>query len=571
MPSAHHRHHQLPVPWPVELAEVDGLPEPERELSALDRNGLREPEQGRLGVRMGVAFLVLVVLLVARYGALQGVEDVGLHVGVGVLVQRDRAGGVSAVDGAEAGLDVARGHHRANALGDVDHLLLLGGGQLDGRGVQHQSPPRYSPICHSPARSCTSFRSRGTVNSGTPRSMSRRRSTSRRSRSARMACSVSVSQSRSDSRFSSLICASCSASSSAARLSGPPCRRGSRCTRLTTTAAVRIPSFSRARWKKSASCVARGFGLVTRTKPVCGEESSAFTLAARSLNPSYMPSNAIMNAARSRRKSLPVKRASVRSTRPEGAASRRSPSLPALSIGPSMMRMALLSRTSRTRSGACRKSRALLVGGVSSTTTSNRPLEYSSSTFSMAMYSRLPAMAVESVWYSLLSRMACACSALRALRRTSSSQLRFRLSIIAHISPRAVSFASAKWVASIRVSAFPRAFSPRLFARRRAGSMVRTSARLPSMAAPSARAAAVVVLPTPPEPTQQTILRPSSGLTARPRSRATPFRSRGRRNCARRGRGPSPGFGERYRAGRLRNACRARRGTRDCRPPPRPR
>src|SRR6266436_4587644 len=240
---------------PAREARCAGAPAPPR----------ASPQHRRLRVRVRIAFLVLVVLLVARHRSFQRVEDVRLHVRVGVLVDRDRAGGVSAEDGAEAGLHVAGDHDRAHPLGDVDHLLLLGGGQLNVRGVEHHSSPRYSTICHRVARSCTSFRKRGTVNNGTPRRVSRSRSTSRRSRSARMAWSV--------------------------------------------------------------------------------------------------------------RKLFPVKRASVLSTRLEGPARSRKPTFPALSTGPSTRRMALLSSTSRMRLGARRKSSALLVGGVSSTITSKRPLE----------------------------------------------------------------------------------------------------------------------------------------------------------------------------------------------------
>src|ERR1700682_3110110 len=376
--SPHHRHGELPVPRPVELAEIDRLPGAERELPSLHRDRLREPHHDGLGVRVRVALLVLVVFLVARHGPLERVEDVGLHVGVGVLVEGDGPGRVPAEDRAEPALRVARRHDGAHALGDVDHLLLLAGGQLDGLRVEHQSAPvrlRCWSICHSPARSCTSLRNRGTVKSGTPASVRERRSTSRRSRSASVDCSIKAVQSRSESGGvpPSLICARCRASRNAATLSGPPWRRGSRCTRLTTTAAVAMRSSARARWKKSASWMVKGVGLVPRTKEDCGGQSKFFTRDARSLKPSNMPSNATMNPARSRRKSEPVKRASVRKTSPEGAANSLNPNFPALSMGPSTMRMALLSSTSRIRSAAWRKSSALVVGGVSSTTTSKRP------------------------------------------------------------------------------------------------------------------------------------------------------------------------------------------------------
>src|SRR5260221_14276958 len=92
------RPRQLPVPRSVELAEVDRLPGPEPEFSALPRDRLRRADHRRLGVRVRIALLVLVILLVPRHRALERVQDVRLHVGVGVLVDGHRAGGVAAED-----------------------------------------------------------------------------------------------------------------------------------------------------------------------------------------------------------------------------------------------------------------------------------------------------------------------------------------------------------------------------------------------------------------------------------------------------------------------------------------
>jgi len=57
--------------------------------------------------------------------------------------------------------------------------------------------------------------------------------------------------------------------------------------------------------------------------------------------------------------------------------------------------MAALSMASIKRSGASKKSSALLVGGVSSTMRSKRGSCRTSSTFSMAMYDCVPARLVE--------------------------------------------------------------------------------------------------------------------------------------------------------------------------------
>src|SRR6267143_185531 len=123
--SADHGDRQPAVARPVELAEVDRLPASELQLPALHRDGLRRPDQRRLGVRVRIAFLMLVVLALLRHGALEGVQDVGLHVRVGVLVDGDGAGGVRREDRAEAVLHAAALHLRADAGGDVHHLLLL--------------------------------------------------------------------------------------------------------------------------------------------------------------------------------------------------------------------------------------------------------------------------------------------------------------------------------------------------------------------------------------------------------------------------------------------------------------
>ena len=67
---------------------------------------------------------------------------------------------------------------------------------------------------------------------------------------------------------------------------------------------------------------------------------------------------------------------------------------------------------------------------------------------------------------------------------------------MAHSSPGASS--------STRASSLPSSFRPSEFARRLAGSIVSTAAVLPRSAMPTAIAAEVVVLPTPPDPAQIT-------------------------------------------------------------------
>src|SRR5690349_1672856 len=89
-----------------------------------------------------------------------------------------------------------------------------------------------------------------------------------------------------------------------------------------------------------------------------------------------------------------------------------------------------------------------------------------------------------------------------ARRSISSSNVRLASSIIAHSSPSASH--------STRCGSLPSASSPSAVASRFAGSMVTTATFLPCWASPRATAAAVVVLPTPPEPAQITIRLPSS-------------------------------------------------------------
>ena len=84
---------------------------------------------------------------------------------------------------------------------------------------------------------------------------------------------------------------------------------------------------------------------------------------------------------------------------------------------------------------------------------------------------------------------------------TSSSKVRFVSSIIAVSEPFMGKPAASKIFGSTTCpSVFMRSM-PSDSARRRAGSMVRQSTRRPARAAATARAAALVVFPTPPAPT----------------------------------------------------------------------
>ena len=80
-------------------------------------------------MRVAVALAVLVIRLVVRDERGEFLQDVVLHVRVGVLVDRDPGGRVGAVDVADAARHGLR-QHAVDVLGDVDDLAVTAG--LDG-------------------------------------------------------------------------------------------------------------------------------------------------------------------------------------------------------------------------------------------------------------------------------------------------------------------------------------------------------------------------------------------------------------------------------------------------------
>ncbi len=99
-----------------------------------------------------------------------------------------------------------------------------------------------------------------------------------------------------------------------------------------------------------------------------------------------------------------------------------------------------------------------------------------------------------------------------ASRSMSESNVRLESSISAHSSP---SISPPKRAGSTRRGSLPSSSSPSESASRLAGSMVTTATFSPRSAMPMAMAAAVVVLPTPPEPAHTTIRRPSRSVSIR--------------------------------------------------------
>ncbi len=109
-------------------------------------------------------------------------------------------------------------------------------------------------------------------------------------------------------------------------------------------------------------------------------------------------------------------------------------------------------------------------------------------------------------WYRGLARISFRVRASGACRRIRSSHDCLVSSMAAHSWPRALIPAARKASSGTRCSVLPMPSRPRASASRRAGSTVSTSTLLPCrMAAITAAAAAVVVLPTPPGPQATTI------------------------------------------------------------------
>ena len=86
----------------------------------------------------------------------------------------------------------------------------------------------------------------------------------------------------------------------------------------------------------------------------------------------------------------------------------------------------------------------------------------------------------------------------------------------AGLAPRGLRPASRSACSGTCASAFPSAASPSALASRRAGSMVQTRTFPPSSARPTPRAAATVVFPTPPGPTQTAMRFPRSRSASSP-------------------------------------------------------
>src|SRR5215208_5267285 len=108
------------------------------------------------------------------------------------------------------------------------------------------------------------------------------------------------------------------------------------------------------------------------------------------------------------------------------------------------------------------------------------------------------------------SRIRSRVSASGACLRTRSSKVALGSSIIAQSSPFISIPHGSKSLGSTILGVLPSSSRPSESARRLAGSIVSTATFWPRAASPAARAAEVVVLPTPPDPAQMQIPRPST-------------------------------------------------------------
>src|SRR2546428_2587486 len=111
-------------PRAIELREVNALPCPKRDLAVPHRKRHRATDEDRFHVR-GTISLGVRVLRPARHGALQRREHVSLHVGVGVLVDEHRGGGVRDADCDDPVADLRAGDRGLDARRDVDRLFAL--------------------------------------------------------------------------------------------------------------------------------------------------------------------------------------------------------------------------------------------------------------------------------------------------------------------------------------------------------------------------------------------------------------------------------------------------------------
>lgn len=170
------------------------------------------------------------------------------------------------------------------------------------------------------------------------------------------------------------------------------------CTRLRTRPASGIRSAARRSTKYAASRSASRSGAATTRKAVPGAWSSLYVASARVRNPPNIVSIAATNVCTSCRSWPPssLPRAPVIIDIP--TLRNFIPARPPTLAGASRTRISLPSRKEPSRLGASRKSSAEREGGVSTTMRSHSSRARSCPSFSIAMYSCVPAKPAESDW-----------------------------------------------------------------------------------------------------------------------------------------------------------------------------
>src|SRR5438876_8950602 len=159
------------LPRAIELRKVNALPCPKRDLAVAHHKRDRVTDKDRLHVRRTVSFGMR-VLRIARHGAFQRHEHVFLHVGVGVLVDEHRGGGVRDADCHDPIADLRARDRSLHARRDVDGLfallrceadLLVPNAHASRRSLTRSAPRPGAPAPWAPAPAAPAACSRAAI------------------------------------------------------------------------------------------------------------------------------------------------------------------------------------------------------------------------------------------------------------------------------------------------------------------------------------------------------------------------------------------------------------------------
>src|ERR1700687_5815170 len=111
--------------WPIELGEVNALPRSEIQLAVSYRKRHIVTDEHRFDVCRGITFR-MTVIAVLRHERSELMQQIALHIGVGVLVHEHRCGRVCDVYDADAVAHLRPGHRGTYARRYIDgHLALV--------------------------------------------------------------------------------------------------------------------------------------------------------------------------------------------------------------------------------------------------------------------------------------------------------------------------------------------------------------------------------------------------------------------------------------------------------------